>query len=376
MTLIASTLNYKIPFLLGDLLISSRGVKKSIQLPTNTIDVTQYLDTNSSLAVDLYQKIYIINKNVAVALAGRVTEMTKFLKEFIIRCSYYDPIDEAGIRKFIDDYDLSTNFKESAFFILLMQPDGNLISVKQFWSPKELWKTTKSEIFEDVYACGTGADDFLHHTSEQQEFEASSKKGDILRAISANLGFIAKLLAVERVSLHTLKKNWGGGFETICFDGSSFIKIDEIAYVINYAQFDEYGDLDLPFPQLIQYYSYYKDTLFIVAIEVTKWGRFENETEIVLTSNDCRVDVFPVPRLDLPVGSEIELPPSFSFLTHRLALGYALITKENKIFAPSLFMESNNMKVTYEDRKYVELIIDKKMSDLMRGKAKEIYPSI
>lgn len=376
MTLIASTLNYKRPFLLGDLLISSRGAKKSIQLPTNTIDVTQYLDTNSSLAVDLYQKIYIINKNVAIALAGRVSEMTKFLKEFTIRCSYYDPIDEAGIRKFIEDYDLSNNFKESAFFILLMQPDGNLISVKQFWSPKDLWKTTKSEIFEEVYACGTGADDFLHHTYEQQEFEASSEKGDILRAISANLGFIAKLLAIERVSLHTIKKNWGGGFETICFDGNSFIKIDEIAYVINYAQFDEDGNLDLPFPQLIQYYKYYKDTLFIVAIEVTKWGRAENETEIVLTSNECRVDVFPVPRLDLPIGSSIELPPSFSFLTHRLALGYALITKDNAILAPSLFMESNKMKVTYEDRKYVELIIDKKMSDLMRSKAKEVYPNL
>ncbi len=376
MTLIASTLNYKRPFLLGDLLISSRGATKSIQLPTNTIDVTQYLDTNTSLAVDLYQKVYIINKNVAIALAGVVTEMTEFLKEFTIRCSYYEPIDEAGIRKFIEEYDYLTKFKKSAFFILLMKPEGNMISVKQFWSPKELWKTTKSEIFEEVYACGTGADDFLHHTYEQQEFEASCEKGDILRAISANLGFIAKLLAIERVSLHTIKKNWGGGFETICFDGNSFIKIDEIAYVINYAQFDENGNLDLPFPQLIQYYKYYKDTLFIVAIEVTKWGRAENETEIVLTSNDCRVDVFPVPRLDLPIGSSIELPPSFSFLTHRLALGYALITKDNAILAPSLFMESNNMKVTYEDRKYVELIIDKKMSDLMRSKAKEVYPNL
>jgi hypothetical protein len=376
MTLIASTLNYKRPFLLGDLLISSRGATKSKQLPTNTIDITQYLDTNSSLAVDLHQKIYIINANVAIALAGIVSEMTAFLKEFTIRCSYYDPIDEAGIRKFIEDYDFSNMFKHSAFFILLMKPDGTMISVKQFWSPKELWKTTNSEIFEEVYACGTGADDFLHHTSEQQEFKASSEKGDILRAISANLGFIAKLLAVERVSLHTIKKNWGGGFETICFDGNSFIKIDEIAYVINYAQFDADGNLDLPFPQLVQYYKYYKDTLFIVAIEVTKWGRLENETEIVLTSTDCRVDVFPVPRLDLPIGSSIESPPTFSFMTHRLALGYALITKDNKIFAPSFFMESSNMKVTYEDRKYVELIIDKKMSDLMRSKAKEVYPNI
>nr|WP_288836684.1 hypothetical protein [uncultured Flavobacterium sp.] len=376
MTLIASTLNYKIPFLIGDLLISSGGATKSKQLPTNTIDITQYLDTNTSLAVDLYQKIYIINANVAIALAGIVSEMTEFLKEFTIRCSYYSQIDEAGIRQFIEGYDLATKFTKSAFFILLMKPDGTMISVKQFWFPKQLWKKKGSEIFEEVYACGTGADDFLHHTSEKQEFKASFEKGDMLRAISANLGFIAKLLAVERVSLHTVKKYWGGGFETICFDGQSFIKIDEIAYVVNCAQFEADGNLDLPFPQLIQYYKYYKDNLFIVAIEVTKWRRMENETEIVLTSTDFRVDVFPVPRLDLAIGSSIEFPPTFSFMTHRLALGYALVTKEHEIFTPSFFMESSNMKVTYEDRKYMELIIDKKMSDLIRSKAKEIYPNI
>lgn len=376
MTLIASTLNYKRPFILGDLLISSPEVTKSIQLPTNTIDVTEYLHTNSSFATDLYQKIYIINSNVAIALAGRVTDMTKFLKEFKTRCSYYEPIDEAGIRKFIDDYDFQNDFKESAFFILLMRKEGESISVNQFWFPKNVWKSVNSEIFEEVYACGTGKEDFLHYTSEQLTFEASSEKGDILRAIAANLGFIAKLLAVERVSLQTIKKNWGGGFETICFDGSSFIKIDEIAYVINYAQFDDTGNFDLPFPQLIQYYRYYKEILFIIAIEIQRWERKENENQIILKSIECRVNIFPVPRLDLPPGSAIELPPSFSFFTHRLALGYALITKDNKIFAPSFFMESNTMKVTYEDRKYVELILDKKMTNLMQSKAKEVYPNL
>jgi hypothetical protein len=376
MTLIASTLNYKRPFILGDLLISSPDVKKSIQLPTNTIDVTEYLQTNNSFATDLYQKIYIINSNVAIALAGKVTEMTKFLEEFKLRCSYYKPIDEAGIRKFIDDYDLQNNFKESAFFILLMLKEEDSISVKQFWSPKELWKTVKSEIFEEVFACGTGAEDFLHHASEQQTFQTSSEKGDILRAIAANIGFIAKLLAVERVSLHTLKKNWGGGFETICFDGNSFIKIDQIAYITNYAQFDQDGNFDLPFPQLVQYYQYYKDVLFIVSIEVKSWRREENGLKVKLTSNNCRVDIFPVPRLDLKAGSSIELPPDFSFSTHRLALGYTIISPSNKIFAPSFFIESNIMNATYRDREYIEITIEKKMTEMVREGAKRAFPNL
>ena len=102
--------------------------------------------------------------------------MTKLLEEFIIRCSYYDPIDEKGIRTFIEEYDLGSNFANSAFFIMLMVKEENSISVKQFWSPKEVWKKAKSEIFEEIHACGTGAGDFIHHATEQQTFDASFEK--------------------------------------------------------------------------------------------------------------------------------------------------------------------------------------------------------
>lgn len=374
MTLIACTLNYKKPFILGDLLISSKKAKESIQLPTNTININDYIEPGNAVATGLYQKIYVINKNVAIALAGYVSEMTKFLEEFIIRCSYFDPIDEKGIKTFIEEYELEKNFANSAFFIMLMVKEESSISVKQFWSPKEVWKKSESEIFEEVHACGTGADDFLHNASEQQTFEASFEKGNIYRAIAANFGFIAKLLAVERVSLHTIKKNWGGGFETIIFDGNSFIKIDEVAYITCHGQFDENGDIGLPFPQLIQYYKYYKDVLFISSIEVKSWKREEKDDQIILRSDNYRADLFPIPRLDLKKGSSIELPPDLSFTTTRVALGYAIITKSNGIFAPSFFTESNSLKVTYHDEKYIEVILSKTINDLVSSKAKETFP--
>jgi hypothetical protein len=376
MSLIASTLNHNRPFILGDLLISSNDVTKSIQLPTNTIDITEYLQNNSLLATGLYQKIYVIHSNVAIALAGVVSEMTKFLEEFKIRCSYYEPINETGIRKFIEDYELPKNFKNSAFFISLMLKEKESISVKQFWFPNEFWKTAKSELFEEVYACGSGKEDFLHLSSEEQTFEANSEKGDIKRAISANIGFIAKLLALERASLHNLKKNWGGGFENICFDGNSFIKIDQIAYISNHAQFDKEGNFDLPFPQLVQYYEYYNDVLLIISIEVKSWSRKEDNTNFILTSNNFQMNVFPVPSLDLKVESSIELPLDFSFSTNRLALGYAIISSTNTIFAPSFFIESKTMNATYQDGKNIEITIEKKMTEMIREGAKKAFPNL
>jgi hypothetical protein len=376
MTLIAYTLNYKKPFILGDLLISSPNAKESIQLPTNTININEYLEQRNSYATGLYQKIYVINENVAIALAGNVSEITKLLEEFIIRCSYFNPIDEKGIRTFIEEYDLGKNFAESAFFIMLMIKEENSISVKQFWSPKELWKVSDSEVFEEVHACGSGAADFLHNASEQQTFEASFEKGNIHRAIAANFSFIAKILAVERVSLHTIKKSWGGGFETIVFDGNSFIKLDEIAYITCHGQFDEIGDFGLPFPQLIQYYKYFKDVLFISSIEVKSWKRDEKGDQIILQSDNYSANLFAIPRLDLKKGSSIELPPDFSFTTNRVALGYAIITKNNGIYSPSFFTESNSLKVAYHDKKYIEVILSKEINDLVKNKAKDVFPKL
>lgn len=373
MTLIACTLNYKNPFLVGDLLISSRKMKESIQLPTNTINITDYLEPGKAVATGLYQKIYIINKNVAIALAGDVSEMTMFLEEFKIRCSYYNPIDEKGIGLFVEGYDFEKNFANSAFFIMLMVRESESISVKQFWSPKELWRQSTSEIFEKVYACGTGADDFLHNALKQKTLENSFEKGNIYQALAKNFGFIAKLLAIERASLYTVKNNWGGGFETIIFDGNSFVKIDEIAYITCLGEFDDKGDKGLPSPQLIQYYKYYKDVLFISSIEVKSWRREEKGDQIILQSDNYRASLFCIPRIDLKKGSSIELPSGYSFTTNRVALGYA-IAKNNSVFAPSSFTESNRLNVTYHDAKYIEVILSKEItSRIISSKANETF---
>jgi len=90
MTLIATTKNFGHPFLVGDILLTSEDEKISINLPTNTIDINKYMEFPNGAPVGFCQKIYIIKKNVCVALAGRLNEMTLFLEELISFCSYFN----------------------------------------------------------------------------------------------------------------------------------------------------------------------------------------------------------------------------------------------------------------------------------------------
>lgn len=376
MTLIACTSNFKKPFLIGDLLITSNSVDKSIQLPTNAIDINKYLQPKHTYAIGLLQKIYIVKSNVCVALAGDVYEMTEFLKEFTNRCSYFDIITEKEIRAFIKDYDILQLFANSAFFIMLMSSEGNQIVAQEFCYPAEKWNSVQSDLFEEAFACGSGRDDFLYQISEKPySSDATFEKGNIYRAIALNHGLIAKLLATERISLHTLNKNWGGGFETICFDGNKFIKVDQVAYITSYAEFDADGNTGLPFPQLIIYYEYYKDVLFMSSIEIQKWSVQESEENLILISSQYKANMHIAPRIDLPKGSTIEPPPAFSFQTQRISFGYTFVYAKG-FLAPAYFSEGIDATVEYKNNEFVKLIMNKQIVEKICNGAKDVFPNL
>ncbi len=82
MTLIAHSINFRVPFIVGDLLLS--GFKKvPFTPPTVFVDVSQYLDepNRKYFPAELAQKIYVVAPRLAVALSGSVYEMNEFLKE-------------------------------------------------------------------------------------------------------------------------------------------------------------------------------------------------------------------------------------------------------------------------------------------------------
>jgi hypothetical protein len=68
---------------------------------------------------------------------------------------------------------------------------------------------------------------------------------------------LCKLLASERLTLTSVKKHWGAGFEMIYFDGEQFAKLDSMTYVINQGIFNEVDDIpEVPVPGVILHYKY------------------------------------------------------------------------------------------------------------------------
>src|SRR4051812_10376499 len=106
MTLIAATTNKIYPIIIGDLMISST-VEKSVNIPCHSFDINPYLEGIGDLKPSgFFQKIYVINPNVVVALAGSVAIMKSFLQELKIRCRYYPKLNFKIVENIIKDMEL------------------------------------------------------------------------------------------------------------------------------------------------------------------------------------------------------------------------------------------------------------------------------
>jgi hypothetical protein len=394
MTLIASTLNYKMPFLISDLVWSSEHSNVSTIFPTSINDPSPYLPTDQeSKPVKLGQKMYIIKDKVCIVFAGLSDEILAFLTVFKDFFQSYPNISKDNIHDFLEGYKLDENYIESAFFITHVENLSNdSINVTQFYCPseknkvnplklnvkEESWNIMSDNIFETVSACGTGAEGFLNIVKQVGTLHTRFERGDFMLAVQTNMALISKILALERVAVYTLKKNWGGGFETAYYNGHRFEKMNEIAYVISHSKFNASGDIGLPIPMLIMYYKYVGDILYIVSIEVHKYSIQEIETFIIFTAfeGSFYTTIYEVEGIDVENIEDFEIPIDFSFTTNKIAMGYSLISPKNVIFNPAFFNIGPEMNITFQQNKMVEVKIDKRMTEEVRDKSKKSFENL
>src|ERR1700676_1056072 len=235
MTLIASTRNYKFPFLLSDILWTVQDEKRKV---------------NKIIRSEEKQKMYIINDTACIVFAGHSGEIGKFLRA--IQDDFQDKkITHNRLHKFLDGYKLDINFANSAFYITYFQNlKGTKKFVHQFYFPKEphlvdrnhftvkegKWNVMQDDVLDEVSACASGAKEFLSHILEEHlEMSSQSQKGDFLHALQANTVVISKELLRERTQDQDYMANnvdWGRGYEAAFYDGKKFNKVDDICYAL------------------------------------------------------------------------------------------------------------------------------------------------
>ena len=144
MTLIAHSLNDKVPFIVGDILLSAT-YKESFTSPTISVDIKDYLNepTRKYFPNSLARKVYVITPKLAVALAGDEIEMKNFLNGLRSWAKYDDVITKELLNKCLSSYNLNESFKESAFLMILIEDlKDNKIEISTFTSGK--WKQTET----------------------------------------------------------------------------------------------------------------------------------------------------------------------------------------------------------------------------------------
>jgi hypothetical protein len=383
------------PIILSDLLWSAEDEADATRLPTVGPDYAQHLPAGQKdKPRELGQKMYIIAGKICLVFAGLNGEIRTFLRVF--KETFQNKgvtISRENIDRFLKAYELEHHFKASGFFITYIENrPGGSVKVNQFYSPGEtnqvdpqqfnfvdgLWNSMEDPVYESTAAFGSGAKGFLQLIKQPVRFESRFPEGDFMRAVQTNTALIAKLLALERVSLYTIRENWGGGFEMAYYNGRKFDKVDNIAYVISHSQFNEAGDIGLPIPMLIMYYRYVKDILYITALEAHKYQIEETETHIRFTSasGEFMTTIFEVPGIDLENIDAIPMPADFSFSTDRIAMGYSLALPDRTPFNPSFFNLGPAVSVTFQQKKSLEVLLHRQIAADVRQAAMGQYPNL
>lgn len=353
--------------------------KVSFTPPTIFIDVSQYLDEpeRKYFPAEMAQKIYVVSPRLAIALSGKVYEMKEFLKELRHICKIYENnIRQDHIHQFLKDYDLTTNFSHASFYIMLVEhTDKDSIFVSEFNFGN--WDNVESEVYNKISANGSGARGFNEWANAPIKFISSHQKGDMWYAIQSNVSLMAKLMAIERSTLGTIKKNWGAGFEMMFYNGTTFIKFDQIAYLIFEAEFDEDGNIGDPLLTKTIYYEYKGETLIIISIDIGNPQCWEENEILQIKSNSVRVSIYPVHPIDLEeTNDQNELESNFSFQTRRVGAAVIVTKNKGRLYIPAFFNEGPELQVEFRQGKSFEVMMMVELMRKIRGYSKEAYPNV
>jgi len=260
MTLIANTSNYNCDILIGDILMTSASRNREVGIPVFLGGVDQHLPNDQTFyPYSLRQKIYVVQDQLAIGFAGYESEIKPFFEDIRIFFRYREATSH-HLRSFLEEYDFN-GFGNSAAYILLAEKDENGTTIQHCTIGS--WINGNSLTYEEVRACGSGAEDFLAEAAESLISSGEENVNFIHQTIALNYTLLIKILGKERLSLETIKKYWGAGFEMIYYDGNKFKKVDDITFLFWKGTLDIVTGKFEVSPFLILNYKYYDDLLVI-----------------------------------------------------------------------------------------------------------------
>ena len=235
----------------------------------------------------------MIKDNLAIALAGLVTNMIEFLR--LIRNEYLNKeVTKANLTEFLNKLEVK-NLDGIAYLTLLeskLEGESKFL-VEGYGS----WDKRENNVFESIWAIGSGSSDFLEEADRYKyELEGFGATNNYNKALSQNFMLINNLMGRETLTLSTIQKFWGAGYEIIVFEDGKFKKFKELTFIAWNGSYDENKKLNFT-PFIILKYSYYKDILTILSTNGQTIEAF-GVLEIGKKKEDINTLEIPIPAFD------------------------------------------------------------------------------
>lgn len=381
MTLIAITLSNRPPIITADILITSTHGEPELKLPNRPTPLKQeevhHLNFKPS---ELLQKLYVIQPNICMCVAGRVYEIKLILEDFRNFCRLKSNegkrwLTFEELKDFFTSYDQDT-LKEVVLGIAVATDEQRGF----VFTPdlhKQYWKGESSNDFGFVITAGSGAEQFLKHINWHHLVGSSHEPGDFMYAKHVNFSFITKFLAKENKTLKSLEDYWGGFLETCYFNGEKFEKVGKIVFVISDAVSDQNGNMTVPMPRLFIYSQYIDSVLYLTTVEATSFILSESKDSIEFFSKTFVKTLFIVKEIDFTnLPAALQQDDDLSFISTNIALGINVKINSQVNLPVSAYTEGEDVNVEFVDGDYIKFIWPVFLQEQHAAMVREIYPEL
>jgi len=264
MTLIVSFTLDQIPFLLGDLLLTTKGnANRLISIPSIGDVPPKYKPYGLTRKVCCFS-------NIAIAWAGDYGKANSIISRIYNETQNNGPISYEQLEKIFSTLKKKSKkaLKENRVGLLgyLIDPLG--ITNKGFGIN---YQSFHSSMIDDVKIIGSGKDIFRGYFDHSLPLEIKQIEGveqnTLAIAICKALGIAGMLLQLEVHTHENLRAFFGGGYEIITLQGNQFINCDDIMFTFWFAETDEKGITIIPSMRIFKQ-SYQKDILINRTLEL------------------------------------------------------------------------------------------------------------
>ena len=289
MTIITGYHLKKGAFLQADILLTA---PKTTQMRTSPIPSFNSDGGNASLnayaVAGLCQKILVVNKNFAVAFAGRVTaiqDAARLIDSLIAQCP-----NLTG-KRFADALLSDNQLKDAQLSAIALSVEGDEIQIMNHRATLGI----SNEYFELIVG-GSGSQYAIQHFEQFPPIAFDIPWEDIVvQGTCMALHQFAGHLIDEfenKFESETINDLFGGGFELVAYHGGQFHKISDVVYVYAEAEVDADGMLQIELPKFLLKSTYQGDDLKIRSMEIL----YDEEDDNCSIKNDRTFTIAPITR--------------------------------------------------------------------------------